>query len=56
MHDLPAALSDSIALASGITFFAKIYIQGTVGPWHIRLENMRKKKKKLAKRSQAGNR
>ena len=32
------------SLASGITFFAKIYIQGTVGPWHIRLENVRKKK------------
>ena len=32
------------SLASGITFFANIYIQGTVGPWHIRLENVRKKK------------
>ena len=31
-------------LASGITFFAKIYLQGTVGPWHIRLENVRLKK------------
>ena len=52
------------SLASGITFFAKIYVQGTVGLWHIRLENVckKKEKKKLAnvprqgigKRAQAG--
>ena len=41
-------------LASGVTFFAKIYVQGMVGTWHIRLENGRKKKK-TGKHSQAGN-